>query len=307
MIKHFLDIALALLCALVISLSSRPLAEAAAPNAPSPPTPRIYLPLVFGPAPFACPTSSANSYARGKAFQYDRDNPVRPAQAHADKNLALRGYEPNTDAGLLRELIKYDPGDPTRPPQFATLFLPVRTPRLSGFYSVHDWYWSPSPYPGTRGVPLTTWPVTALGLQVTPGEALHVPSSGYDIGQGYEVIVLYADERRVAMRYTREDSAGAQGYTVHVDGLCTDPNLLKQYARSDAASGPRYGYPSSSYPLPVLPAGKPFGVARTSEVVVAIVDTGSFMDARSCNEWWQIRPGYAGACPQHWTAPPPNP
>ena len=312
MSKPILGNALTLLCALVIGLTSQPLVRAARSDAPSPPSPaaRVYLPLAFKspqPPPFACPTSSANSYASGTAYQYDLDNPVRPAQAHADKNLALRGYELNADAGLRHELVNYGTDDPTMPPQLATLFQPTRVPPLSGFYRVHDWNWSPSPEPGTRGAPLTTWPVTALGLQVTPGEALLVPASDYGIGQGYKVIVLHADERRVALRYAREDSAGARGYTVHLDGLCIDPNLLALYAGLDAPTGPRYSYPSSSYPLPVLPAGKPLGVARSSEVVVAVVDTGSFMDPRSCNEWWQIRPGYAGNCPQHEAALAVNP
>ena len=65
-----------------------------------------------------------------------------------------------------------------------------------------------------------------------------MPASAYDIGQGYEVIVLHADERRVALRYTREDSAGARGYTVHLDGLCTDPNLLALYVGLDARDRP---------------------------------------------------------------------
>ena len=257
MTKLHLGIALTLLCALVIGLTAQPRAVAADPEPLSPPA-RVYLPLVFGssPPPFACPTSSTNSYASGTATQYDLDDPVRPAQAHADKNLALRGYTPNTDVGLRRELVNYGADDPTMPPQLATLFQPARVPPLSGFYRVHDWNWSPSPEPGTPGAPLTTWPVTALGLQVTPGEALHVPASGYDIGQGYEVIVLYADERRVALRYAREDSAGARGYTVHLDGLCIDPNLLALYTGLDAPTGPRYVYPSSNYPLPVLPAGQ---------------------------------------------------
>jgi len=309
MSKPILGNALTLFCALVIGLTAQPLVRAARSDAPSPPPPpaRVYLPLAFKspqPPPFACPTSSINSYASGMAYQYDLDNPVRPAQAHADKNLLLRGYEPNIDAGLRRELVDYGADDPVMPPQFATLFQPVRVPPLSGFYRVHDWNWSPSPEPGAPGVPLTTWPVTALGLQTTPGEALHVPASAYAIGQGYEVIVLYADERRVALRYAREDSAGANGYTVHIEGLCTDPNLLALYTGLDAANGPRYAYRPPNqrpygYPLPVLPAGKPLGVARSSEVVVAVVDTGSFMDPRSCNEWWQIRPGYTGVCPLH--------
>jgi hypothetical protein len=307
--KPGLNIALALLGILVICLTSQPWASATGSDAQSPPVPRVYLPLVAksAPPPFPCPASSANSYASGTAYQYDLDNPVRPAQAHADKNLALRGYEPNTDARLRREIVNYSADDPAMPPQFATLFLPPHTPPLSRFYRVHDWNWNPSPDPGTPGAPLMTWPVTALGLQVTPGEVLHVPASAYDIGQGYEAIVLYADERRVALRYAREDSAGARGYTVHLDGLCTDPNLLALYLGLDSADGLRYIYRPLSqrpyaYPLPVLSAGQPLGVARGSEVVVAIVDTGNFMDPRSCNEWWQVRPGHAGVCPLHEAA-----
>ncbi|MGC8782282.1 MAG: hypothetical protein ACP5UQ_15585 [Anaerolineae bacterium] len=275
-------------------------------DAPAPtPAARLYLPVLFRlPPSFACPAGSTNSYASGPAWQYDLDDPVRPAVAHADKNLALRGYARNNDAGFYRELVNYGTDDPTPPPQLATLFDPPRVPPLVGFYRVHDWNWAPSPAPGSRGDPLMTWPITALGLQTTPGEALRVPTSAYDIGQGFEVIVLYADERRVALRYAREDSAGAQGYTVHVDGLCTDPNLLALYSRLDASDGPRYVYrpPEQrpyTYPLPVLAAGQVIGLARTAEVVVAVVDSGSFMDPRSCNEWWQIRPGYAGACPPH--------
>ena len=307
MSKRVFGTAFALFCALLMSLAVQPPVQAARTGITPTPTPaaRVYLPLTLKPPPpYICPTSSANSYASGEARQYDGDDPVRPAVAHADKNLALRGIVSNADAGLRRELVNYGTDDPTQPPQFATLFDPYRVPPLNGFYRVHDWNWAKPPAPGSRGDPLTTWPATALGLQVTPGEVLHVPISAYDIGQGYEVIVLYADERRVALRYAREDSAGAQGYTVHVDGLCTDPNLLALYTQLDAPDGPRYAYrpPNQrpyTYPLPVLPAGKPIGVARGWEVVVAIVDTGSFMDPRSCNEWWQIRPGYTGACPPH--------
>ena len=57
-------------------------------------------------------------------------------------------------------------------------------------------------------------------------------------------------------------------------GLCTDPNLLALYNQLNAANGPRYVYPNGQYPLPVLPAGKPIGVARGNEVVVAVVDSG---------------------------------
>jgi hypothetical protein len=174
-------------------------------------------------------------------------------------------------------------------------------PALSAFYRVYGWNWSPSPEPGTRGLPLTNYPVTALGLQTTPGEPLHLPTSGYDIGQGMEALVIFADERTIALRYTREDSSASSGYTVHVDNICTDPNLLALYNTLDSPTGPRYQYYGAgySYDLPVLYAGQTFGTARSTQIVVAIADTGTFMDTRSCNEWWQQRPGYPGSCPAH--------
>jgi hypothetical protein len=262
------------------------------------PTIYIYLPLVAS-SEYTCPTASGNSYDHGIAFQYDIDNPVRWAAEHADKNLALRSYTP-TDPPL-RELVAYGTEYP-QPPQFATLFQPHRVPPLANFYRVYDWNWAPSPAPGARGDPITTYPVTALGLQTTPGEILYVPESGYNIGGNpkMEVLVLFADEDSITLRYTRDDSSAPAGYTLHIDNICTGPNLLALYnALDDYPDGPRYQFPNPSYDLPNLPAGKPLGTARGVEVVVAIADTGAFQDPRSCNEWWQVRPGYAGSCPPH--------
>jgi hypothetical protein len=252
-------------------------------------------------AGFDCPTVSTTFYAAGTAFQYEFDDPVRRAYDHADKNIELRSYSVNGDPNLRLELVDYGSGDPAPPPQLATLFYPHRVPAFDTGYRVNNWVWAPSPEPGTRGDPITDWPVTALGMQTTPGEALYVPTSGYDIGGGMEVIVLYADENSVAIKYAREDSAGAPGYTVHIDGLCTDPNLLALYDTLEA-NGQRYVYvpPGNrpyAYDLPNLPAGQPLGTAPATEIVVAIVDTGAFMDTRSCNEWWNVRPGYPGICP----------
>ena len=38
--------------------------------------------------------------------------------------------------------------------------------------------------------------------------------------------------------------------------------------------------------LPALDGDQPFGRARTSEVLVAIRDTGAFMDPRSQKDWY---------------------
>jgi hypothetical protein len=268
------------------------------------PTAFVYMPVVVRqptPTP-VCPVTSGNQYSGGTAYQVELDDPVRPASQHADKNLALRSYSLNTDPTLRRELIDYGVGDPTSPPQLATLFAPYRVPALVSFYRVYNWTWAVSPDPGTRGAPIVSPPVTALGLETVPGEVLRVPTSGYDIGGGMEVLVLFADADTVALRYTRDDTAGWPGYTVHIDNICVDPNLLALYTALDDPDGPRYVYvpPASrpyAYNLPNLPAGYPIGTARQRETVVAIVDTGAFMDPRSCNDWWQIRPGYTGSCP----------
>ncbi len=253
-----------------------------------------YLPMVI--TPEACPTSTPNSYASGIAFQFDTDNPVRPAEGHADKNIELRGYSLNTNPNLQRELVDYGFGGPVQPPQLATLFSPNQVPSLSEFYRVHHWNWAPSPTPGTPSDPITNPKVTAVSFALPAGTPLHTPTSGYDIGAGMEVIVLFADEDTVTLHYTREDTA-AVGYTVHLDNICTDPNLLSLYNSLDNPSGPRYDYPSASYDLPTLPAGQVFGTTSLNDMVVAISDTGAFQDPRSCNSWWQIRPGYGGSCP----------
>ncbi len=259
--------------------------------------PRAYLPIVIR-ADFSCADTSTNIYEAGTAYQHDTDNPVRPAYNHADKNIELRGYTPNTDASLVRELVNYGSGDSTQPPQLATLFSPYQVPPFADFHQIHHWSWADSPAPGTRGDPITGihYPVTAVALTLPSNEPLHVPISGYDIGGGAEVIVTFADKDTLTLHYTREDSSSI-GYTVHIDNICTDPNLLALYNTLDDESGSRYKYPSLSYELPVLPAGKLFGTTSTGDMVISIVDTGAFMDTRSCDEWWQIRPGYAGSCP----------
>jgi hypothetical protein len=263
--------------------------------------PVAYLPLVLtAPLPeFACATASTRQYVSGPVYQYDLDNPPRPAYNHADKNIALRGYILNTDPNLRRQLVDYGSDDPTQPPQLATLFQPYRVPPFAGFHKAHHWQWAPSPNPGVRREPIDAPPTTAVAFILPPGELLRVPVSGYDIGGGAEVVILFADADTITLHYTREDTAGL-GYTIHIDRICTDPNLLALYNSLDAPGGPRYQFPSSGYQLPALPAGKVFGTSSNEAMVVAIVDTGAFQDPRSCNEWWQIKPGYAEPCPPAW-------
>ena len=115
-------------------------------------------------------------------------------------------------------------------------------------------------------------------MGVTPGETIHVPSSGYAIGRGYEVLVLYATEERITLKYTPHDNV-VNGYTIHVENVCVEPSLLALYQQWNADQG--------RAELPALEAGQAFGRARGWEIGVAIRDAGTFMDPRSDKDWWQ--------------------
>lgn len=246
-----------------------------------------------------CPVTSSNQYPTRMALQADTDNPVRPAGLHADKNIHLRGYVANTDPGLKRELVSYGPSQEVLPPQFATMFSPVRVPGLRSFYRVYGWNWATSDIgPGTRGEPIRDWPVTALGMATVAGEVLRTPDSAFNIGpDDITALVIYVDETSIAFNYHQSDSAGASGYTIHVDGICTDPNLRALYGQLDNVARNTYVGPGYSYPLPALRTNQAFGTAKSPETVVTIRDSGSFMDTRSCNEYWRVQDGYSGSCP----------
>jgi hypothetical protein len=243
----------------------------------------VYLPIVFRTETSPCDPIPGESYA---VISVNPPSTDRPAEVHADLNLALRSYEQTTaDLGLV-DL----PGETDfNAPQLPGLFGDNRTPILATVHQVYDWNW-PS---NSRGDLLTDPEVTLAGFATTPEEIIHVPSSGYNIGSklnvpqrgvtigadGYEVLVLYASTERITLKYTREDNVIA-GYTIHIEGICVEPNLLDLYqSRNDKGRDH----------LPALMAGQGVGRADGSEIQVAIRDTGSFMDTRSRKDWWRGR------------------
>jgi hypothetical protein len=227
----------------------------------------VYLPLVIRSE--TCQPIPGESY---DTLSVNPPSTDRPADEHADLNLALRGYEP-TDA--YQGLVYYD-GDPDPgAPQLPGLFTDNRTPVFSSVYQVYDWDWDCN----CRGSLITDWDVTLAGMSVTPGETIHVPDSGYDMGSGYEVLVLYATTNRITLKYTRDDNV-VSGYTLHVENVCVEPNLLSLYQSWNDAGRSR---------LPALRAGQAFGRAHGGEIGVAIRDSGAFMDPRSGKDWWQGR------------------
>jgi hypothetical protein len=228
----------------------------------------VFLSYVVG-QPAGCEPIPGVQYG---TLDVDSEPTDRPAEQHPDLNLALRGYEV-TDAYL--GLVDYGGSADPGAPQLYTLFADQRVPGFPTVYQVYDWNWGCN----CRGDLLTNYDVTLAGMGVAPGEVLHLPDSGYNIGNGYEALVLYATEERITLKYTREDHV-VFGYTIHVENVCVEPSLLALYrAWNDAGRGE----------LPALRGGQPFGRARGDEIRVAIRDTGAFIDPRSRGDWWQTK------------------
>jgi len=242
-------------------------------------TPRAYLPLIQR----GC--SAAQTYGQGLVYKAETDNPLRPAYNHADKNLALRSYAiDNSLSNPQKQIQALYPPPVDSPPNLHTLFNPNRIPNVLNVYDVYNWNWAMSPNPGTRdSVPVSTiWPITVIGAQVTPGETIRTPNSGYDLGQGVAAIVLYAASNRITLNYTRDDNA-AHGYTIHIENICVDTNLLALYNSLETAGR----YSQGTFNLVTLTALQPIGTAMTNELPIVIRDSGGFMDPRSLTDWWQ--------------------
>lgn len=274
----------------------------------------VFLPLILK----APNNITGETYAQGVARQWDLDNPVRPANNHADKNLALRGYVVATTGNgsiFTPSLIRYGQDD-NRGPQLPYLFNSPHVPSFPNFYRVRGWNWQNSPNPGTQGPLLDTcppgsaghclnWPISGIGLGVTPGERIYAPRTGtypnFDIGGGYQMMVIYADTNNITLRFGNEDTAnpvGIGGYTLHIRGLTVDANLLALYNSLDNSARNTFMFRGSQhYNLPYVRAGQAIGFANGSEIIAVIVDTGTFMDPRSCDEWW-IGFTNSGTCPQ---------
>jgi len=237
-------------------------------------TSRVYLPAISvaslptpTPTPAGCQPIPGASY--GSASISGSPTNI-PAAIDPDLNLLIRGWQ-QTSQPL--SFVTYSGVPDSRAPQLKGLFGDHRVPSFTSAYQVYDWNWASN----SRGSLLTNWPVTLLGMGVSPGEEIEVPNSGYSIGSGYNALVLYATNTQITLKYTRADNV-VYGYTIHVEGVCVEPSLLALYNQLNAA-----GRAS----LPALTQGQPFGRANYGEIQVAIRDSGEFMDPRSQPDWWQ--------------------
>jgi len=247
--------------------------ERIAPQEPVAPPISPPIPAPPPPAPPAAPVVDVGAAIAGAQYgklSINGSPTDRPAAEHGDINLKLRGF---TRTDSTHGLIDMNGDTDHQAPQLSGLFADKRAAQVSGVYRSHDWDWGSN----VRGGPLPEYDVHVVGLRAQAGETVHVPNAGYDLGDGYQVLVLYASPERLTLKYTREDNV-INGYTIHVDNVHTEPSLLALYEQMNA-QGRRE--------LPALRAGQPVGRARGDEVQVAVRDTGRFMDPRVRKDWWR--------------------
>ncbi len=260
-----------LLLAIVGWLPTR--GQTAIPDTVVLPPVQIRLPMIIGEATDieACPVTSSNLYAT-QHVRIKRESEL-PPRLDPDLNLLNRGYK---QTAALLELININGPTDEDSPQLAHLFRPVRVPTISGVFQVYDWNWACCPG-GELGEPLANPEVTLVEMTTTPGEALYPPRRNASIGQTFVALVLYAEQYRLTFTYTDEDSP-VNGYLIHVENLCVDPNLLALYQEMHGAG---------RNDLPALLTSDSLGTAASHGVRIAVRDSGSFMDPRSGKDWWQ--------------------
>lgn len=235
---------------------------------------QMHIPMVFGQSKtvMPCPETSTNAYGTVSILGRPR-NPNPVPTFDPDLNLQVRGYQRTT--GLLELIAIHGPTDDDAP-QLASLFRPARVPRLLALYQVRDWDWACCPG-GRLGQPIEQPEVTLVEMETAPGELIYPPRRNMPIHAPFVAMVLYAETYRITFTYTRDDSP-AVGYVVHLEDFCVDPTLLALYEQM---------HREGRYHLPALRLSDPIGTAHSNSILVAVRDTGSFMDPRSGKDWWQ--------------------
>jgi hypothetical protein len=232
---------------------------------------------------YSCPESSTAVWPEMAPWQ----SLIAGAALSPDLNMNVRGWYP-VDEYLGFVSYPYPPEEPpdTLHPLQLSNIADSTPASFIETYQMNDWDWSGCRCP----VPRTSspYPVTMLGLHTAPGQPLHVASRNTPVDPaGYAAIVLYADARQIAVKYTGEDRVD-NGYLLHLVNLCVDPNLLALYQRLDAAG---------RHTLPAVTNLSAVGVALGYEVDVIVRDSGSFLDPRSWQDWWQDQPPPAATGP----------
>jgi hypothetical protein len=200
------------------------------------------------------------------------------AENNPEFNLNVRTYDP-LGSGRKQLVDEHDPRDyGLIPPQLCTLVAGNQSPDIPNLYQIHEYdFGNNKPRADYVSVPdLLPDYSSLIGLSVMPGQNILVPNSGYNIGGGKQVIVIYASSNQVFLKYAVQDDIQT-GYGIHILGINTDPELLSAYNQANS---------QGRTSLPALGGGEIVGTAANSEILVSVRDSGSFMDPRWRRDWW---------------------
>ena len=282
-----------LLVWLALALLFSPPAQAGPRFDAVPPAARVYLPAPYAPVTGApvvtsrtylpllsnhfaleggCPTSSTVQWGAMQPSQ----SLISGAAQSPDLNMNVRGWY--TVEEFLGLVLYSGPPDLSHPLHLSSV-AGSDAGSFTSTYQVNDWDWEGCNCAVPR--PRLPYPVTMLGLATIPGQPLHIASRDLPIDpRGFVAMVVYADERQLALKYTSEDRVDT-GYLIHLSNLCSDPNLVALYEQLDSAG---------RHWLPGVYNDSVVAVALEGEVRVSLRDSGSFLDPRSWKDWWQDQP-----------------
>lgn len=183
--------------------------------------------------------------------------------SNPDLNPELKGFHEVSES---RDLFSVGEPIDRKAPKLQTIL--GRRPGISSVYALD----TPSSHEAQ-------WPVHLIGFQTNPGEPIRVPVSGRGLSGGYEIVVIYAEEDVLTIKYTEHDNV-VIGYTIQFQNIETDPQLLERYkATEECQNGIRV--------LPAYREGEIIGKAAGDVLIVAVRDTGAWMDPRWEDHWWQ--------------------
>jgi hypothetical protein len=126
---------------------------------------------------------------------------------------------------------------------------------------------------------------------------IKVPSTSYDIGGGYEAMVVFAAEDRVTIHIGRHEyfvgtpsgkncNGGecSGGYWIYVKDICVDKRILNAY-NSVKNAQEAAGADKSPIQLPMVKPGQTLGKATGASVIVGVRDNGPFISTSKLVYW----------------------
>ncbi|KKQ38908.1 MAG: hypothetical protein US54_C0001G0033 [Candidatus Roizmanbacteria bacterium GW2011_GWA2_37_7] len=129
---------------------------------------------------------------------------------------------------------------------------------------------------------------------------IKMPGTGYDIGGGYEAMVVFAASDRVTLHIGRHEyftgtktCASGQicsgGYWIYVKNICVDQQIQNAYNKAKGAQEAA-GADLNPIQLPMVLPGHILGKASGSSVLVGVRDNGPFISI--------FKPDYWGGVPE---------